>query len=540
MKRGVIVLAAIALLAAVVFLLKPTSQQEVPVNDTASTDTVDSSEYYIPISDIILVQDSDGVSALNQYISQLAMSNELTHASWGVYAAYVHRDSLLAHYNSDLSMVPASTMKVVTTGVVLDLLGADTRIETLLQYDGVIDTQKRVLRGNIYIRGSGDPSLGSDVFGGCVRDSVLRRWVKAIRNAGIDSIQGAVIGDARAFEYDMIPSGWAWEDMQSGYCAGASGLSFVENVYHIMVEAKPDTFLMSTEMDIPDFQLVSQLKTGQDAPGNAIWVSGAPYMNKCFVHGYVSPDSTKFGIKCQVPDPAYLCAYSLFKALKKKGIHVRDSASTHRRLGRLGSKQPSRVTIQTWKSPTILEMIQYTNTVSHNFYAESLLKYLSYKQTGFGSTVGGTEVIQRYWRRRGLDLRGFYQYDGSGLSRFDAITPKQLVSMLRSYGKDTTLFKQFYGTLPVAGRTGTLRGLCFGTAAEGNVHAKSGYMSRVRSYAGYVTTKDGDLVAFAMMANNFECSPIAMRHHFEKLMALMAELKAPSVPDSSAVPAQTP
>ncbi|MCB0429213.1 MAG: D-alanyl-D-alanine carboxypeptidase/D-alanyl-D-alanine-endopeptidase [Flavobacteriales bacterium] len=469
--------------------------------------------------------DSLTASSLHDYLDRMADMPELRHASWGFFAIPVFSDTVVAAHNANMSLIPASVMKVVTTGVALDLLGPDARFETLLQYEGTLDTARRVLFGNIVIRGGGDPSLGSEVFGTTRRDSIIRKWVRAIRAAGIDTVYGSVIGDARAYEYDMIPAGWAWEDMQSGYCAGASGLSFNENVYNIQVEVQKDTFRMVPDMVIPDFSLVSNLKTGKDAPGNAIWVSGSPYMNKCFVQGYVSPDSTKFGVKCQVPDPAYLCAYTLYGALKRKGVYVRDSANTMRRLNRIGSQQPERKTLLKISSPPLLDLITYTNTVSQNFYAESILKKVALEKTGFGSTVPGADIIRSYWQRKGLDVRGFYQVDGSGLSRFDIISPSQLARMLQAYGRDTTLFNEIYGTLPVAGRTGTLRGLCFGTRAEANVHAKSGYMSRVRSYAGYVHTRSGRLLAFAMMANNFECTPLMMRHHFEKLMALMAEME---------------
>ena len=122
-------------------------------------------------------------------------------------------------------------------------------------------------------------------------------------------------------------------------------------------------------------------------------------------------------------------------------------------------------------------------------------------------------------------MKGFHMGDGCGLSRFNAISTKQLSKILRTITQDSVLFKKFYDSLPIAGKSGSLGKLCKGTCAENNLRAKSGYMTRIRSYAGYVTSKKGTLLSFAIIVNNYDCTAIQMKEKLEKLMVAIAEVE---------------
>ena len=129
-----------------------------------------------------------------------------------------------------------------------------------------------------------------------------------------------------------------------------------------------------------------------------------------------------------------------------------------------------------------------------------------------------------FWQSEGVDVKGLYMNDGCGLSRWNSISTRQLTEMLRSISKES-YYKSFYNSLPVAGKSGSLGSLMKGTAAENNLHAKSGYITRVRSYAGYVNNKKGEPLVFSIIANNYDCTPADMRTKLEKLMILIAELE---------------
>jgi len=166
------------------------------------------------------------------YVDSINNAPELFGGNWSFYLSDVDSGKTICNINSDLGMVPASVMKVVSTGTALSILGPGFRFTTLLQYDGTIDPATKILNGNIYIHGGGDPALGAPTFGSSV-DNVMNGWAQAIKKLGIDSIAGCVIGDAESFESDPVPGGWTWTDMQSDYGNGPCGLNIRENLYDL-------------------------------------------------------------------------------------------------------------------------------------------------------------------------------------------------------------------------------------------------------------------------------------------------------------------
>ncbi|NQY10667.1 MAG: D-alanyl-D-alanine carboxypeptidase/D-alanyl-D-alanine-endopeptidase [Flavobacteriales bacterium] len=482
---------------------------------------------------IIVSTNQSALASINEYLAALEKAPEMKHASWGFTLSPVNKDTVYANHEGGKSLVPASIMKAVTTSAALDILKPYYRFKTELQYHGILDSAHRTYTGNIHIKGGGDPTLGSKTFNSTRPDSVMERWYTAIKKLGIDTIKGSIIGNGEDFEFDMIPNSWAWEDMQSGYCAGASGLSFKENVFTFVVNASKDTVFFKPNTDIPEFELVNNLKVGDKDTPPAIWISSSPYMSKCYVYGQVSSDSSKFGLECQVPDPPFLCAYSFDRFLRKKGMVILNPPSTKRRQRMEPVKRVESfsimnylvpVTFYTNYSPALIDIINITNLHSNNFFAESILKQIGYKISNYGSNQNGFDVIKSHWVQEEININGLNQFDGSGLSRFDAVSTDFMVDMLKSTAKKKT-FDMFYNSLPSAGETGTLRNMCKGTLAEGNVHAKSGTMTRVKSYSGYVTTKSGEMLAFAIISNNHTCSASAMKKHFENLMVLMANIE---------------
>jgi D-alanyl-D-alanine carboxypeptidase/D-alanyl-D-alanine-endopeptidase (penicillin-binding protein 4) len=264
-----------------------------------------------------------------------------------------------------------------------------------------------------------------------------------------------------------------------------------------------------------------------------------------YVKGTIPVNKNNYEVEGSQPDPPLFCAQSLDSSLRKRGIAISRKAGTLRSFlpsaseystytsdstelpkdtttGSSAAKGPRKlIYIQT--SHTLDKIVTETNIQSNNLFAETLLKTIAWQKTKFGDDRTGIDIVQKYWSSKGVDLSGSYMADGCGLSRFNAISTYQLAELLRAITKDSVLFSHFYASLPVAGKSGSLGRLCKGTFAENNLHAKSGYMTRVRSYAGYVTTKKGDLLAFAIIVNNYDCTPAQMKDKLEKLMIAIAE-----------------
>jgi D-alanyl-D-alanine carboxypeptidase/D-alanyl-D-alanine-endopeptidase (penicillin-binding protein 4) len=464
-------------------------------------------------------------SKLKSEIENLKKDPALKHASWSVCVMNTKKDTAIAEYNSNISLVPASTLKIVTTGAALSILGNDFVFQTRLEYDGVFDTISGILKGNLYIRGGGDPSLESEYF----RDkkdslTVIEKWALIIKAKGLKKIEGAVIGDASIFEDNMTPSQWIWGDMGNYFGAGASGLSFRDNKYTVFFKsgaAGTKTSVLKTTPAIEGLQFVNNVTAG-GSDDNA-FIYGSQYSNLRVAQGTIPANKNNYEVDGSVPDPALSCAQALTIALQNIDVKIEKKAGTVRSMKDAGDTvKTNRKVIHTHHSPTLDKIIYYTNLKSNNLYAEHLLKYICYTKTGFGSGSKGTEIVTNFWKNKGVDVSGFFMNDGCGLARANVITTKTETQILRLMSKDKN-FKAFYNSLPVAGRSGSLGGLCDGTFAENNLCAKSGYITRARGYAGYVKNKKGEMLCFSLLANNYDCSPTEMKKKLEKILVAIAE-----------------
>ncbi|MBI4946024.1 MAG: D-alanyl-D-alanine carboxypeptidase/D-alanyl-D-alanine-endopeptidase [Bacteroidetes bacterium] len=477
-------------------------------------------------------------------ITSLKSDTDITHASWSICVLDVKRDSVIAEYNSHLSLIPASTHKILTTAAALSLLGWDFKYETRLEYDGKLDSIAGILHGNIYIKGSGDPTLNSETFKK-KSDTVplTDQWAKIILAKGIKKIKGAVVADAGAFDDETIPSTWVWGDMGNYYGAGACGLNFSDNKFSLYYKSgskKGDTaFITKISPPIPGMKVASYVRTGGYLDNAFIY--GAPYDELRSVKGSIPANKINYEVEGSIPDPPLFCAQSLDSSLRKIGIIIGEQATSIRsqserapseKLEVRTQKSEARQTIYIHYSHTLDKIIYQTNIQSNNLFAESILKTIACvspslrgNKTNLGSEQTGIDIVQHYWRSKGVGLKGSYMADGCGLSRFNAINTKQLSEILRTVTLDSVVFNTFYNSLPVAGKSGSLGKLCKGTLAENNIHAKSGYMTRVRSYAGYATSKSGKLLSFAIIINNYDCSPAQMKDKLEELMIAIAEIE---------------
>ncbi|MDG1475809.1 MAG: D-alanyl-D-alanine carboxypeptidase/D-alanyl-D-alanine-endopeptidase [Vicingaceae bacterium] len=459
-------------------------------------------------------------------LKSLVADEDLKNASISFYALDVDSNKMIGGISSSRSLVPASTMKLVTTATALEILGPNKRFPTRIKYTGKIDSNC-VLNGNIYIDGGGDPCLGSDRFKRQY-GNFINKWATAILNLGIDSINGRVIADATIFDEQMIPATWIWADLGNYYGAGPSGLSIYENKCKVEFSSlgKGD----STEITcvypyIPNLKFENGVK-GMITHKDLSYIFGAPYQESRIVKGGIPTNKENFMVKGSVPDPAYLTAFELDMELRGLGIKLANPSTTIRRLKNdevVISKEKKRTILTTW-SPKLIDIITLTNMHSINLYAEHLMNQIGLNRYGSGDVGSGTQATTLFWKQKELDVDGFYVNDGSGLSRFNGVTAKQLVGILK-YMNESKYKDLFFKSLPVSGKSGTMRNFAKGTVAHGKISAKSGTMTRVKSYAGYVTAKNKHRIAFAIIANNYNCTSFEMKKKMEKIIIKLAELE---------------
>ncbi|MEM9933962.1 MAG: D-alanyl-D-alanine carboxypeptidase/D-alanyl-D-alanine-endopeptidase [Bacteroidota bacterium] len=471
---------------------------------------------------------SQTVSALQLEIKKLKNDPALAHTHWGICVMDAESGKLLAEHHAQHNLTTASTMKALTTATALSMLGPDHTFTTKIEYAGKLQPDGTLI-GDLFIRGSGDPSLGSNRFSpeqGMER--VLFRWAEIIKASGIARIQGRIIGDATAFDSQLTPGDWGWADMGNYYGAGAAGLNMAENTYRIVFKpgayAGAKTSVIKTVPFIEDILFSNEVLTGKVGSGDNAYIYGAPYTNLRYLRGTIPAGVSSFTIKGSVPDPSLFAARMLKEALAEQQVVTSGKATTVRQETIKQNALPTdRKLIYTHFSPKLKDIVKETNVWSINMYAEALLKALPNKQRKRGSTSRGISTLTSYWKSEGVDVSTILIKDGSGLSANNSVSPYAMAHIL-SKVYQSPVKESFFASLPVAGRSGTLKRTGKGTYAEGRVHAKSGSIANVRAYTGYVKSVGGNTLAFAIMFNQYDLSYSQVQRRIVGLMDRMARL----------------
>lgn len=461
-------------------------------------------------------------TTLLQEITKLTADPVLKYGQFGACVRSVKTGQAVVAENAVKNMAPASNLKLLTTAAALGLLGENYSFQTLLEYDGeLVDS---VLNGNLYITGSGDPSLGSDRYKGYpAMDELISLWVKKIREAGIKRIRGSIVADASVYDLASIPDHWPWGDIGNYYGAGSYGLNINENLYRLYFKGTKEGDSARLVKVVPQpgaIKFVNAVKTGPAGSGDQAYVYAAPRSGFVYMNGTIPANTEQFAVRGAIPDPPMLCATLLNDALSAKNIKVEKAPSV---LTEKITAKPARKVIHIYYSPTLKEIVKQTNVNSINLNAEVLLKTCGMKKYGDQKIDAGIKAVQEFWKQKGLDINGWFMYDGSGLSPNNGISASLMSKALQLAAKDS-IFTSFYASFPVVGQTGTVYRLCKGTAADGNVRAKSGTLSKVICYSGYVKSKSGELYSFSLLTSNYNCSNSVIISKLEKIMIKMAEM----------------
>lgn len=431
----------------------------------------------------------------------------------------------VASYNPQIALIPASTVKSITTAAALEILGEAYRFKTILAIsDPVI--KNGILNGDMILQGSGDPTLGSDrVPGNPDLGKIVSLWVKAIEEKGIKEVKGDIVVDNSLFHRNTIPDGWIWTDIGNYYGAGASGLNINENQYKLFFKpgksVGDQAEVLRVEPEIPGITFINDMKTGPKGSGDNGYIYGGIFSNQRYLNGTIPAGVDEFSIKGSIPDPGLFAADFLKQELMKKGIKVSGNAKV--KIDKpIQIASPAQI-LYTHESPLLSEIVKYTNQFSINLYAESLLNAIGLKKNNRGDTKSGVDAIQEYFKQKGLTDNFLFMVDGSGLSPQNALSSSMFTDFLNKVYHSGS-FKPFLESLPIAGQSGTLSAIGRGTEAAGRVFAKSGSFERVLGYTGYVKGKSGKFYAFSILINNFDCKSYEVRKEVEKLFVLMSQL----------------
>ncbi len=446
-------------------------------------------------------------SGLRAKIESILQDPCFSSASVGVSVWDLSTGQSLYDFDAQRALPPASTLKIWTTAMALDVLGSEFRFKTELKVSGTI--RQDTLFGDIVIVGGGDPSLASQYFDQSL-DQLLERWVSKIQQTGIHHVTGSVIADASLVSPDLIAPTWPYQDLGNYYGAYHSGLNVHDNQFYLRFgqnyRENQRVPIDAIYPEVPDLEIRSLVRTGPSGSGDQAYIMGGPYQEKRYVQGTIPPGSGTFRIKGSLPDPGKFLAYHLVHRLQDGSITCQG--------GPISAVEPVPLQdghlLDEWQSPPLQDIARVTNQRSVNLFAQSL-GITAAQQSDFHD-------LSLYWENQGIDMTGVRTSDFAGLSPDNAVTSKSMVQILSLIHSDPTRFDAFKSTLAVVGKSGTLSSLLKNSPAQGNIYAKSGLISGVRSYAGYIRRQDGHWIAFSVLTQNPSCGGYVIRKKLAQLM----------------------
>ena len=379
---------------------------------------------------------------------------------------------VLASREAGRRLVPASNLKLVTTGTALHALGPDFRFETGIGYTGKVEDG--TLHGDVYIIGGGDPTLGVTDTVTVKPDALFWRWKSMLKDAGISRIDGRIIGDGRAYEGHLENTTWGYDDTGTYYGAGCNALSYYENAVDYLVSAGTADEPVNVTQRFPDtpwMHFSNRTSTGPKGTGNSLYLYTTDLAPYAEMRGTYSIDrkpkvehfANKYG--------ALTCAYYFWQNLRDTGWDISGGYADIDRGGYVRGadfvpayKAGTPQVLGQSASPTLAKIVRQTNVLSDNFYAEAIFRQMGEKASG--------------------------------------IAPAFLVSFLRSMTRSRG-FDAFLASLPQPGE-GTLNTLLpkLTPAQKARIRVKSGSMDGVLCYSGYILDEQGKPARiFSLMVN---------------------------------------
>lgn len=423
-------------------------------------------------------------------------------------------EDLVAH-DAQKGFLTASNMKLLSSAVALVSLGADFRFRTRVVASALEDG---VVKGDLFLVGDGDPSLGGPPETDAM--APMRALAQQLVARGVRRIEGAVRGDDLAQRFARHGHGWQWDYLADDYAAPCGALNFAQNVLPVRVVSVPRSKFAQVEPMLPvdaDWLVPAVFTVPETAPSGSASVRLEPFPHRphVAVWGGIHPGGEPFVIPVAVPDPAEFAAAAFHAALREAGIECS-------RIGERGEAPREPVVLAEHVSPPLAELVRPTLVHSINLYAEQLWRTAGHRAADAATNDDLERHAKSVLRELGVDPDGMVLADGSGLSRRSFVQPRHFVALLARARTDERL-RPLVDALPVLGRTGTLRSRGRGTAAEGHVHAKTGFVSYVVALSGYVERPDGRApLAFSILTNQFAGDTDAAKAAVDAFVAELA------------------
>ena len=482
---------------------------------------------------------SFGQNSLQQAAETLALCDVFDHASVGIKITKATGETI-ADYHSSRLLVPASNMKLISTGTALLHFGKDHRFATSIAHDGTIENG--TLQGNLYIIGGADPTLGSKDSIAVAIDKVFALWEKSIREAGIKKIDGHIIGDGRWLDGMMEEPTWLWNDIGTYYGSGVSGLNFYENMisFNASVDLSSNEPKVKLEQHYPStswMNITYDCSIGEKSTGDRLYMYTSDLAPVASIRGTYGIDRGSKRVDFSNKFPEYTCAVYLKNYLEKKGISCSKGPADFKLKTDWVEGDSLKTIAVTW-SPALDRIAFETNHISNNLYAETLFRALGKDIEGSSCYESSRKAIKNVFVEMGLgdSIAGIQMQDGSGLSRQNYVSADFICCFLEAM-MDSPCFDEFLYGLPIPGGDGSLNYnmKSYPLGLRSRIRVKSGSMNGVRCYSGYILPEGFTLVKgqeipqeikdktiiFSVMTNNCTSPTWKVRPRLDKFMAEM-------------------
>ncbi len=449
----------------------------------------------------------------SQSISDILQHEDLNHAQVGVSVRTVDTGENVFQHNGNILLIPASSLKLITTFSSLSAFGEDFRYRTTLGYRGDI-LSDGTLEGDLIITGSGDPSLASPDEEVLAYEQLLADIKRVLKDSGIKCVTGRVIVDDSIYDSEGIHHTWPWDDLTNYYASGAYGFNFRENYYDIQFRSSPTpdspTEIVLIYPIIGLTSLENRVVSGPRGSGDNAYIYGDPYGYDRYIKGSIPPGRSNFEIYGAIPNPAKTFARLLTQYLISQEIRVD---------GRIHSSAVAPYTLKAYQSPPLEQLVRRANFESNNLYCEAFLKKLGAREkSNKVDFEDGVNVVYSYLSEIEMSKDGLTMMDGSGLSLKNRISANFFTRFLTTIAKDKGV-DYITGYLPKTGQKDTTLERFMATSeSKGHVWLKSGSLGGVLSYTGIMESQSGTWLTISLIANGHTVGNSKIRKHFADII----------------------
>ena len=405
------------------------------------------------------------------------------------------RQQVIYSRNSDSLFTPASNMKIFTSAMALKKVGPDYRFHTHLYAVGNIDDT--VLKGDLYIKGFGDPSLVTE-----------QMWilVNELKNLPITKIEGNIIADNSYFDGQGRLKSWSSYKGPEAYLAPMGALSFNFNTVTVYVEPGKSVGERPRVVVDPNIDYLrirnKAVTTGNKRSRRKLIVNRLERKgyDEIIVKGGLTKNVARKRFFLNVTDPQMYTASAFKRFLNQAGVQV--TGKTKRGLVPKGA-----TLVVDHESPPLGRILRGLNKYSNNFIAEQILRTLGAQFMGEpGTTENGVLLLQEYMRELGYTPDQYRMVDGSGLSKTNLVTPDQVIALLEDAHSDLSIFPEFISALGVMGLDGSVIDRMDDNKEAQKIRVKTGTLNHVSALSGYFQSQDGERFAFSILLNDVRCS----------------------------------